>query len=279
MATQYTRSQVQERLRVQIERKRFLLMQGAGIGLIARCVEQAGVDLIAIYNTGHYRMSGFASIVGTLPIGNANDVVIELTEEIAPVVKQVPLIGGVYAHDPTRDHDTMLRRVKAAGCSGVINVPTVGRIDGTYRRDLESVGISFQREVDLMSRAMEHDLYTVAYVYTPEEASMMARAGVDMIVGHVGLTGGGDVGAPKPITLEEAAVDFQEIFSAVEKVRPDALLLSHGGPVITPEDAEFITRRTSAVGFVGASSIERIPVEAAVKSVTQRFKNIAVGRP
>ena len=279
MAIQYTRAQVQQRLRAQVERKRFLLMQGAGIGLIARCVEQAGVDLIAIYNTGHYRMNGFASIVGTLPIGNANDVVLDLTREIEPVVKQVPLIGGVYAHDPTRSHDSALRAIRAVGCSGVINVPTVGRIDGTYRRDLESVGIGFQREVDLMSRAIDLDLYTVAYVYTPKEAAMMARAGVDMIVGHVGLTGGGDVGAPEPITLERAAADFQKIFSAVEEVRSDALLLSHGGPVITPEDAEYITRHTSAIGFVGASSIERIPVEAAVKSVTERFKNIAVGTP
>ena len=276
MATQYTREEVQARLKEQTDRKRFILMQGAGIGLIARCVEQAGVDLIAIYNTGYYRMNGFASIVGNLPIGNANDVVLELIREIAPVVKQAPLIGGIYAHDPTRSHDTSLKAVKDVGCSGIINVPTVGRIDGTYRHDLESVGISFQREVDLMARAIEYGLYTVAYVYTPKEATMMARAGVDMIVGHVGLTGGGDVGAPKPITLDAAATQFQLIFSAVNEIRSDAILLSHGGPVITPEDAEYITRHTSAVGFVGASSIERIPVETAVKSVTQRFKNIPI---
>jgi predicted TIM-barrel enzyme len=265
---------VKARLQEQIARKRFLLVQGAGIGLIGRCVEQAGVDLIALYNTGYYRMNGFASIVGTLPIGNANDVVLKLAEDVVPVIKEVPIIGGIYAHDPTRDHDTSLRRIKAAGCSGVINVPTVGRIDGTYRRDLESVGVSFRREVDLMARAIEHDLYTVAYVYTPSEAAMMARAGVDMIVGHVGLTGGGDVGAPEPITLEQAAAEFQKIFSAVEAVRSDVVLLSHGGPVITPDDAAYISRHTSAIGFVGASSIERIPVEAAVKDVTRRFKDI-----
>lgn len=277
MATRYTRSEVTARLRAQLAQKRFLLMQGAGIGLIARCVEQAAVDLIAIYNTGYYRMNGHASIVGTLPIGNANDVVLSLADEIAPVVKAVPLIGGVYAHDPTRDLDTSILRIKAAGCSGIINVPTVGRIDGTYRRDLEAVGIGFRREVEMMARAIEHDLYTVAYVYTPGEAAMMARAGVDMIVGHVGLTGGGDVGAPEPITLEQAAVDFQRIFDAVLAERSDAILLSHGGPVITPEDAEYITRHTSAVGFVGASSIERIPVETAVKTVTRQFKEIRLG--
>src|SRR5262245_5582806 len=158
MPVQYSRGEVLTRLRGEIARKRFLLMQGAGIGLVARCVEEAGVDLIAVYNTGAYRMNGWASIYGTLPIGNANDVVLQLAEQIVPVVKAVPLIGGVYAHDPTRDHATSLRRVKAAGFSGIINVPTIGRIDGTYRRDLESVGIGFRNEVDLMVRALDHDL-------------------------------------------------------------------------------------------------------------------------
>jgi predicted TIM-barrel enzyme len=274
MALQHTRGEVIARIKAEIDAGRFLLMQGAGIGLIARLVEQAGVDLIAVYNTGYYRMNGWASIYGTLPIGNANDVVLDLARQIVPVVKEVPLIGGIYAHDPTRDHETSLRQVKAAGFSGIINVPTIGRIDGTYRQDLESVGISFQREVDLMSRALDHDLYTVAYVYTPREAAMMAAAGVDMIVGHVGLTGGGDVGATNAIPLENAARELQAMFDAIRAVRSGAVLLSHGGPIISPEDADYISQNTSALGFVGASSIERIPVEPTVKEVTRRFKAI-----
>ncbi|WP_137931562.1 phosphoenolpyruvate hydrolase family protein [Mesorhizobium comanense] len=276
MAKRYSRAQVVARIKSEIDRKRFLLMQGAGIGLIARLVEKAGVDLIAVYNTGHYRMNGWASIYGTLPIGNANDVVLDLARQIVPVVQEVPLIGGIYAHDPTRDHERSLADVKAAGFSGVINVPTIGRIDGTYRNDLESVGISFQREVDLMSRAMQHDLYTVAYVYQPMEAAMMAKAGVDMIVGHVGLTAGGDVGATQAIGLDRAVEDLRNMFDAIREVSDTAVLLSHGGPIITPQDAAYISERTPAVGFVGASSIERIPVEPAVRDVTTRFKEISL---
>lgn len=277
MAKQYTRDEVIARIQAQIDAKRFVLMQGAGIGLVARLVEQAGVDLIAIYNTGYYRMNGWASIYGTLPIGNANDMVLQLTAQISPVVKEAPLIGGIYAHDPTRDHMTSIRQVKDAGCSGIINVPTIGRIDGTYRRDLESVGISFQREVDLMARAIDNQLYTVAYVYTPHEARMMAKAGVDMIAGHVGLTGGGDTGAPLAIELDAAAAELKAMFEAIREVNDKTVLLSHGGPIITPEDAEYVSHRTGAVGFVGASSIERIPVEPAIKQVTARFKNIKLG--
>lgn len=277
MATQHTRKDVQTRIRAEIDAGRFVLMQGAGIGLVARLVEQCGTDLIAVYNTGYYRMNGVASIYGTLPIGNANDVVLKLADQIMPVVKETPLIGGIYAHDPTRSQEQAIRAVKDAGFSGIINVPTIGRIDGTYRQDLESVGIAFSREVELMARAKDHDLYTVAYVYNAREAVMMAEAGVDMLVGHVGLTGGGDVGAVRAITLEEAAKDFKEIFSAVRAVREDVALLSHGGPVITPEDAAYISRETGAVGFVGASSIERIPVETAIKDVATRFKQIRLG--
>lgn len=276
MAAQYSRGQVIARIQGQIDAKRFVLMQGAGIGLIARLVEKAGVDLIAVYNTGFYRMNGWASIYGTLPVGNANDTVLDLARQIAPVVKEVPLIGGIYAHDPTRDHRTSIEQVKAAGCSGIINVPTIGRIDGTYRRDLESVGITFQREVDLMSRAIQSDLYTVAYVYTPHEAAMMAEAGVDMIAGHVGLTAGGDVGATQAIGLDKAAQDLQAMFEAIRAVNDRTVLLSHGGPIITPDDAMNIAQRTGAVGFVGASSIERIPVEPAVRDVTERFKQIVL---
>ncbi|WBU52039.1 phosphoenolpyruvate hydrolase family protein [Paracoccus sp. SCSIO 75233] len=274
MARQYTRAEVRERIDAEIAAKRFVLMQGAGIGLVARLVEQSGIDLIAVYNTGYYRMNGVASIYGTLPIGNANDVVLKLADQIMPVVKETPLIGGVYAHDPTRSQDQSLQALKAAGFSGVINVPTIGRIDGTYHRDLESVGIAFSREVDLMRRAMEHDLYTVAYVYNAREAVLMAEAGVDMLVGHVGLTGGGDVGAPGAISMEAAIAEFNEIFDAVGAVRDDVALLSHGGPVISPEDAAHVSAHTAAVGFVGASSIERIPVEHAIKDVTTRFKEI-----
>ncbi|MFV0336164.1 MAG: phosphoenolpyruvate hydrolase family protein [Tropicimonas sp.] len=274
MAKQYTRDEVRARLRREIEAGRFILMQGAGIGLVARLVEQSGVDLIAVYNTGYYRMNGVASIYGTLPIGNANDTVLKLAEQIMPVVREVPLIGGIYAHDPTRTQDQAIAAAKRAGFSGIINVPTIGRIDGTYRRDLESVGIAFSREVELMRRAIAQDLYTVAYVYTAPEAVMMAEAGVDMLVGHVGLTAGGDVGAPGAMTMEAAIDEFNAMFAAVREVRKDVVLLSHGGPIISPEDAAHVSAHTDAVGFVGASSIERIPVEAAIKDVTTRFKQI-----
>lgn len=243
--------------------------------LVARCVEEAGADLIVVYNSGYFRLNGLPSFVGNLPVGDANALMLELGHRsIIPATRSIPVIGGVYGSDPTRRIGTVLDEMVKVGYTGVINFPTVGRIDGQFRQELEAAGCGFEREVDLISMARSRDLFSLAYVFTPSEAAQMTEAGADVIVGHVGRTSGGDVGSQFAPALEEAINRLREIFFAARQVRDDVLLLSHGGPIITAKDAEFVNIRTGAAGFVAASSIERIPVEAALKNACREFKAI-----
>lgn len=277
MSTRYGRSDVLARLRKQIAANRSLLAVGAGNGLVARCAEASGADLMVVYNSGYFRLNGHPSMLGNLPIGDANQIMLDLGERaVIPATKEIPVIGGVYGVDPTRDMRRLMEKVSLAGYSGVINFPTVGRIDGQYRKDLEAAGLGFRNEVDMIGVARSMDLFTMSYVYTPEDAAMMVDAGVDVIVGHVGLTAGGDVGSTNAMALETAITKLDAIFTAARRAREDVILLSHGGPISSPEDAELANLRTAAEGFVAASSIERIPIENTLKTACEAFKSIKV---
>lgn len=267
------RDVVLARLRTEIDAGRQIVATGAGSGLVARLADQSDVDLIVVYASGKFRQDGLPSVVGALPVANANDVMLDLgRERIFPVVSRTPVVGGVYAHDPTRDVDDLFEQMIAVGYSGVINFPTVGRIDGSYRADLESLGFGFAQEVEMLTRAREHGLTTFAYVYTPGETAEAVEAGVDVVVAHGGITGGGDVGITEPREIDATIDVFNAIFRAARGVRPDVIVLTHGGPIITPDDAAEVAVRTGAHGFVGASSTERIPIENALKSTYAAFK-------
>jgi predicted TIM-barrel enzyme len=277
MGKRFTREEVLARLRAEMEARRPLLVVGAGNGLVARCVEAGGADLIVVYNSGYFRLNGHVSMVGNLPVGDANAIMLEMgRKSVAPATRNIPVVGGVYGVDPTRDMGELFDRMREVGYSGVINFPTVGRIDGQYRQDLEAAGLGFEREVEMIARARARELFSMAYVYTPDDAEIMTRAGVDVIVGHCGLTALGDVGAKHPMALEKAVEVLQRIFDRAAAIRDDVILLSHGGPIATAEEAEYVNRKTRAVGFVGASSIERIPIEVALKETCRGFKRLAV---
>ncbi|WP_219465195.1 phosphoenolpyruvate hydrolase family protein [Nonomuraea rhizosphaerae] len=273
MNRRIAREEILRRLREEITAGRQIVATGAGSGLVARVADRSAVDLIVVYSSGKFRQDGLASIVGALPVANANEVMLELgRERIFPVVRDTPVIGGIYTHDPTRDLDDLLDQMITTGYSGVINFPTVGRIDGSYRADLESLGFGFAQEVEMLRRAAARDLLTLAYVYTPHEAAQVVEAGVDVVVAHGGVTGGGDIGLARTRTLDATAETFTGIFDAARAARDDVVVLTHGGPIITPEDAAEIAARTGAHGFVGASSTERIPIENALKTVYAAFK-------
>ncbi|MEU6716448.1 phosphoenolpyruvate hydrolase family protein [Nonomuraea sp. NPDC046802] len=273
MNRRVAREEILRRLRGEIAAGRQIVATGAGSGLVARVADRSGVDLIVVYSSGKFRQDGLASIVGALPVANANDVMLELgRERIFPVVRDTPVIGGIYTHDPTRDLDDLLDQMIATGYSGVINFPTVGRIDGGYRADLESLGFGFAQEVEMLRRAAARDLLTLAYVYTPHEAAQTVEAGVDVVVAHGGVTGGGDIGLARTNTLDATVETFNAIFEAARAARDDVVVLTHGGPIITPQDAAEVAARTGAHGFVGASSTERIPIENALKAVYAAFK-------
>ena len=275
MAKQYTRNEVAARLQASLAAGSPIIVAGAGNGLSAKCSELGGIDLIVIYNSGKYRMDGLPSISGLMPYGNANEIVLELGERhVLPAVKKTPVLAGVCGTDPTRDMRRFLEHLREVGFSGVINYPTVVRFDGNIRRDFEAVGLGFAREVEMIAMAREVGLYTTCYVRTPDEARQMARAGVDLVIPHVGLTSGGSIGAGDAMSLDEAARATQEMIDAARAVNPEVIVLCHGGPMEDPQDVAYVLERTTAQGFVGASSIERLPVEEAIVGTVKAFKDI-----
>jgi predicted TIM-barrel enzyme len=274
-ARQETRMQIMERFRAMIERHEPIVGGGAGTGLSAKCEEAGGIDLIVIYNSGRYRMAGRGSLAGLMPYGDANAIVMEMAGEVLPVIKRTPVLAGVCATDPFRRMDVFLDDVKRIGFAGVQNFPTVGLIDGTFRQNLEETGMSFALEVEMIALAREKDLLTTPYVFNEADAAAMAGAGADIIVVHLGLTTGGSIGAETALKLADCPAVVDRLAAAALAVKPDAIILVHGGPVAMPADAEFILK-TAAIchGFYGASSMERLPTEIALTEQTRAFKRI-----
>lgn len=276
----YTREEVVERLRATLHRGEAIIAAGAGIGISAKFLERGGADLIIIYNSGRFRMAGHGSTAGLMAYSDANAVAMEIGEhEVLPVVEETPVLCGVHASDPRRRMWHWLGKVKEMGFSGVNNFPTHCIVDGQFRQILEETGMSFQHEVDMVALARRMDLFSCVYVGQPEEAAAMTRAGADAVIAHVGTTIGGSIGVTDAsCTLEEAARRTQAICDAARNVRDDVICLAHGGPISTPADATYINEHTDAVGFVGASSLERMAFERALLELTREFKKIPVAR-
>ncbi len=276
----YTREEVLERLHDTLGRGEAIIAAGAGTGISAKFIEKGGADLIIIYNSGRFRMAGHGSTAGLMAYGDANAVAMEIGEfEVLPVVEEVPVICGVHGSDPRRRMWHFLLQVKEMGFSGVNNFPTHSIVDGKFRQILEETGMSVQKEVEMVGLSRKMDLFSIVYVGSPEEAKAMGEAGANAIIAHVGTTVGGSIGVvDATMTLEEAAGKTQEIIEAGKSVRDDVLYLSHGGPISTPEDAAYINEHTDAVGFVGASSLERMAVEESLTNLTREFKAIPVKR-
>ena len=276
----YTRTEVLDRLHDTLSKGEAIIAAGAGTGISAKFIEKGGADLIIIYNSGRYRMSGHGSTAGLMSYGDANAIAMEIGEfEVLPVVKQIPVICGVHATDPRRRMWHWLGKVKDMGFSGVNNFPTHCIVDGKFRQILEETGMSVKKEFEMVALARRMDLFSIVYVDAAEEAVAMAEAGADVIIAHVGTTVGGSIGVvDATMTLPEAAKRTQMIIDAAGTVRKDIIFLSHGGPINTPEDAAYINEHTDAVGFVGASSLERMAVENSLVDLTKQFKAIPVRR-
>jgi predicted TIM-barrel enzyme len=269
------REKLLARFRQMIRDGRPIVGGGAGTGLSAKCEEAGGIDLIVIYNSGRYRMAGRGSLAGLLAYGNANEIVVEMAHEVLPVVRHTPVLAGVNGTDPFCLFDDFLARLKAMGFSGIQNFPTVGLIDGTFRANLEETGMGYGLEVDLVRKARALDLLTTPYVFCEDDARAMTEAGADIVVAHMGLTVGGSIGAETAAKLEDCVPRINEIVMAARGVRDDIIVLCHGGPIATPEDAEHILARCpDCHGFYGASSMERLPTELALTEQTRRFKAI-----
>jgi predicted TIM-barrel enzyme len=265
------------RLRAQTEAGRPIVGAGAGTGISAKFAEAGGSDLIIIYNSGRYRMAGHGSLAGVLAFGDANQIVQDMGErEVLPVVREAPVVAGVMGTDPMRQMPVLLRRLDDLGFSGINNFPTVGLIDGRFRMELERTNMGFDREVAMIGQAGELGFFTIVYVFNPDEARAMAEVGADCVIAHMGLTVGGSIGLERSdaMQLEQAPAAVQAIGEAAWRVKKDAILLCHGGPIAEPDDAAYVLARCDAVGFVGASSMERLPVERALTEQTRRFKAV-----
>jgi predicted TIM-barrel enzyme len=274
----YTRKEVIARLRATLREGRPIIAAGAGTGISAKFIERGGADLIIVYNSGRFRMAGHGSTAGLMAYGDANAVAMEIGEfEVLPVVEEIPVICGVHATDPRRRMWHWLLRVQEMGFSGVNNFPTHTIVDGHFRQVLEETGMSVKKEFEMVALARKMDLFSIVYVATPAEARSMAQAGADAIIAHVGTTVGGSIGVKgATCTMADAVKRTQGIIAAARAVRGDIFFLSHGGPIATPEDAAYINRHTDCVGFVGASSLERMAVEKSLTELTRKFKSIPV---
>ena len=271
----FTRHQILDRLNAKIRSGQPIVGGGAGTGLSAKCEEAGGIDLIVIYNSGRYRMAGRGSLAGLMPYGNANDIVMEMAREVLPVARNTPVLAGVNGTDPFCIFDHFLDQLKAIGFAGVQNFPTVGLIDGTFRQNLEETGMGFGLEIDMIRMAHAKDMLTTPYVFNEDDAVAMTEAGADVIVCHLGLTTGGNIGADTAKTLDDCVEAINAWSDAALKKRRDVIILCHGGPISMPDDAEYVLKRCPQCnGFYGASSMERLPTEKALTAQTKEFLKI-----
>lgn len=271
----FSRDEIIARLRAKVAAGQPIVGGGAGTGISAKMSEAGGIDLLVIYNSGRFRMGGRGSLSGMMPYGDANAIVMDMAREVIPVVHKTPVLAGVCGTDPFRVMKLFLREVDAAGFSGVQNFPTVGLIDGRFRQNLEETDMGYGLEVDMIATAHELGMFTTPYCFNPDEAVAMAKAGADILIPHMGLTTKGTIGAETAVTLEESARRVQAMHDAAKRVNASILVLCHGGPIAEPADAQFILDHTEGiVGFYGASSMERLPVEPAISGRVREFTQL-----
>ena len=273
----FDRKDIIRNLKEQVKNNKPVIGAGAGTGISAASAEKGGVDLIIIYNSGRFRMNGRGSLAGLMPYGDANAIVVDMAREVLTIVKNCPVLAGVCGTDPYRDMDIFLGQLKELGFSGVQNFPTVGLCDGMFRQNLEETGMGYYAEVEMIKKAHNLNLLTTPYVFNVDEAIEMTRAGADILVAHMGLTTKGAIGAYTSKTLDECVKDVQDIHDAAIKNNPDIMVICHGGPISEPEDVRYMLENTKGiVGFFGASSIERLPTEIAIKKQVEDFKKLSL---
>lgn len=270
-----TRQEILNKFKEEVKNGKILVGVGAGTGITAKSSEAGGADMLIIYNSGRYRMAGRGSLAGLLSYGDANQIVVDMGSEVLPIVKNTPVLAGVCGTDPFRVMDVFLKQLKEQGFNGVQNFPTVGLIDGVFRQNLEETGMGYDLEVDMIRKAHKLDMLTTPYVFDPQQARAMAKAGADILVAHMGLTTKGTIGAKTALTLDDCVEKIEAIIKAGKEVNPDIMVICHGGPIAEPQDAAYVIERVEGIdGFFGASSIERFAAEKGIKDQTSLFKSI-----
>jgi predicted TIM-barrel enzyme len=277
MAERYTRADFLHRLRAEIDAGRPLVMTGAGNGIAAKFIEKGGVDIIGVYNTGYFRMQGYGSLAGMLPMADANDMVYRIgMREVLPQVKETPVIAGVNGVDVLRNMRLFLEDISRAGFSGVHNFPTVGWFDGDFRNTLERTGLGYGLEIEMLNLARELDLLTIGYSFNMADTRMlMKEASPDIFIFHSGITKGGSTGYEESSSISEMAKRSREQYEIAKSAKPDVILLAHGASLVNPEDAQYLLDHTDCHGMQLGSSIERMAIEEPLKLRAESFKRVS----
>ena len=279
MARRYTRQESLDRLWAEIKRGKPLVMTGAGNGIAAKFIERGGVDLLGVYNTGYFRMQGYGSLAGMLPMADANDVVYQMGKrEVLPQVKEVPVVAGLNGVDVLRDMRLFLEDIRRIGFSGVHNFPTVAWFDGDFRKTLEGTGLGYGHEIDMLNIAHDLDMLTVGYAFNEEDTQrLLTEAAPDIYIFHAGITRGGSTGYAGGSSLEDTARRTQAMYEIARRIKPDLILLAHGAALVNPEDAQYLLDHTNCHGVQLGSSIERLAIEVPLQERAAAFK--ATGFP
>jgi len=272
----FSREEVLGRFRKEVKAGRTLFMASCGSGIVAKFLERAGCDMAGVYNAVKLRSYGAGSMTGMWPVSDANGLMFEYaSREIMPVVKNMPIMAGVNANDPTRNIPLFLEDLKRIGIIGVNNFPTVGLIDGNFRNVLEQTGITYENEIDLLKMAKAMGMVSVAYAFNISETERVVQgADPDVFIFHAGTTIGGSIGYDHPDTVEDTARRTQEVYDVARKIKPDILLLTHGAALSNPESGQRILDLTDGHGLQTGSATERIPLEEAILNVAAAFKNL-----
>ncbi len=276
MAKRYSRQEFLGRLWVEIKRGKPLVMTGAGNGIAAKFIERGGIDIIGVYNTGYFRMQGYGSLAGMLPMADANEMVYQIGKrEVLPQVKEAPVIAGLNGVDVLRDMRLFLEDCKHIGFSGVHNFPTVAWFDGDFRKTLEGTGLGYQLEIDMLNMARELDMLTIGYAFNEEDAErLMREAAPDIFIFHAGITRGGTTGYEEGRSLKDMAERSQTHYELARNIKPDVLLLAHGAALVNPEDAQYMLDHTDCHGVQLGSSIERMAIERPLEERAATFKAV-----
>lgn len=276
MAQRYTRQEFLDRLWSEVKRGKPLVMTGAGNGIAAKFIERGGVDILGVYNTGYFRMQGYGSLAGMLPMADANEMVYNIgRREVLPQVQSVPVIAGLNGVDVLRDMRLFLEDIKHIGFSGVHNFPTVAWFDGDFRKTLEATGLGYQHELEMLKSAHELDLLTIGYAFNEQDADkLMREASPDIFIYHAGITRGGATGYSASQSLQDMAQRSQKHYDLAKTIKPDVILLAHGASLVNPEDAQYMLDHTDCHGIQLGSSIERMAIEVPLQERAAAFKNV-----
>lgn len=272
-----TRAKILQKLRAKVESRRPVFIASAGSGLVARLLEQAGVDCVNTFSGARLRANGMGTMSMLWPILDSNKQTFDYTQQdILPAMTGDAFVCAcINANDPLRDMHTFLEQLKATGVISVSNIgPSISYVDkdSNIYRVLTSAGVTLQHEIDMLRLGRALDMVTIGLAFDDEDSlRLVEEAQPDIFCFHAGTTKGGLKGYDSGETIEQTAERTERVNDRLRAIKPDIILVAHGAAMETPEDAQYMLDHTSCDGFWTGSSTERIPIEKAVSETARTF--------